>query len=43
MNDGDHFIVLPVQPWIAVNGPSFGFRVNQDGVNVCMPPRVPSP
>jgi hypothetical protein len=40
VNDGDHFIVLPVKSWVDAGGPSFGFRVNQGGASLCMPPRV---
>jgi hypothetical protein len=40
VNDGDHFIVLPVKPWVDAGGPSFGFRVNQGGASLCMPPRA---
>ena len=41
VDDGDHFIVLPVKPWVDAGGPSFGFRVNQGGASLCMPPRPP--
>jgi hypothetical protein len=41
VDDGDHFIVLPVKPWVDAAGPSFGFRVNQGGASLCMPPRPP--
>jgi hypothetical protein len=39
--DGDRFIVLPVRPWVAAGGPSFGFRVSPGGASLCMPPRPP--
>ncbi|WP_285472794.1 hypothetical protein [Actinoplanes sp. NBRC 101535] len=41
VDDGDKFIVLPVKPWVAANGPSFGFRVSQGGASLCMTPQAP--
>jgi fibronectin type III domain protein len=38
VKDGDPFLVLPVPAWVAAGGPSFGFRVDQDGTDVCMKP-----
>jgi hypothetical protein len=43
VNDGERFIVLPVRPWIAAGGPSFGFRVTADGASICLAPSVPTP
>ncbi len=37
--DGERFIVLPVKPWVAANGPSFGFRVSEGGASMCMSPK----
>jgi hypothetical protein len=39
--DAEKFMVLPVPGWVAANGPSFAFRVNQGGANMCMVPTVP--
>jgi hypothetical protein len=41
--DNERFIVLPVAPWIAVGGSSFGFRVTDDGASLCMAPSPPAP
>jgi len=38
VRDGDHFIVLPVKPWVEAKGPSFGFRVTPGGTSLCDPP-----
>jgi fibronectin type III domain protein/deoxyribonuclease NucA/NucB len=43
VNNNEKFIVLPVAPWIAAGGPSFGFRVTDDGASLCMAPSVPTP
>ena len=43
VDDGERFIVLPVMPWIAAGGPSFGFRVTADGASICLAPSVPTP
>ncbi|MBQ0981618.1 hypothetical protein [Micromonospora sp. M61] len=40
--DGERFIVLPVKPWVAANGPSFGFRVSEGGASMCMTPNSPA-
>jgi hypothetical protein len=40
VDDTDHFIVLPIKPWVAAGGPSFGFRVTQAGTSLCL---VPTP
>ncbi|MGW3607035.1 NucA/NucB deoxyribonuclease domain-containing protein [Micromonospora sp. NPDC005161] len=42
VDDGERFIVLPVKPWVAANGPSFGFTVNQGGASLCMTPEAPA-
>ena len=41
--NNERFIVLPVAPWIAVGGPSFGFRVTDDGASLCMAHSAPAP
>ncbi len=41
VHEGDHFIVLPVKPWVEAEGPSFAFQVNQGGASLCLPPRAP--
>lgn len=41
VKDTDRFLVLPVQTWVAANGPSFGFRVTPGGADVCMEPDAP--
>jgi hypothetical protein len=38
--DEDNFIVLPIDPWVEAGGPSFGFRVDEDGTTVCMKPEL---
>ncbi|MEU1601054.1 hypothetical protein ABZ468_52275 [Streptomyces sp. NPDC005708] len=38
VQDNERFIVLPVKPWVAANAPSFGFRVNSSGADLCMEP-----
>lgn len=43
VSDNEKFIVLPVAPWIAAGGPSFGFRVTDDGASLCLAPSVPTP
>jgi hypothetical protein len=43
VNNNEKFIVLPVAPWIAAGGPSFGFRVTDDGASLCLAPSVPTP
>jgi hypothetical protein len=40
--NNERFIVLPVEPWIAADGPSFGFRVTDDGASLCMAPAKPA-
>lgn len=40
--DQEKFIVLPVAPWIAAGGPSFGFRVTADGASLCLAPTPPA-
>lgn len=40
--DKEKFIVLPVAPWIAAGGPSFGFRVTDDGASLCLAPTAPA-
>lgn len=35
----DQVLILPVPAWVAANGPSFGFRVSQGGVSLCLTPR----
>ncbi|WP_206343232.1 NucA/NucB deoxyribonuclease domain-containing protein [Streptomyces mesophilus] len=40
VKDTDKFIVLPIKPWVEANGPSFGFRVNPGGTDLCMKPKV---
>jgi hypothetical protein len=39
VNDTDRFIVLPIGPWVAASGPSFGFRVSPGGTSLCLSPR----
>ena len=41
VKDTDHFIVLPVKPWVEAKGPSFGFRVTAGGTSLCDPPNKP--
>nr|WP_230859990.1 fibronectin type III domain-containing protein [Actinoplanes aureus] len=41
VDDNEHFIVLPLKPWVQANGPSFGFRVSAGGASVCMSPAQP--
>jgi hypothetical protein len=43
VNNNERFIVLPVAPWIAAGGPSFGFRFTADGASICLAPTVPTP
>lgn len=40
VNDGDRFLVLPIEPWVDAGGPSFGFRVEKGGTSLCL---IPSP
>ncbi|MFE9773629.1 fibronectin type III domain-containing protein [Streptomyces sp. NPDC005931] len=35
----DKFVVLPIKPWVQANGPSFGFRINPGGTDLCMEPK----
>ena len=42
VKDTDHFIVLPVKPWVEAKGPSFGFRVTPGGTSLCDPPNKPA-
>jgi hypothetical protein len=39
VNDTDRFLILPLPAWVAAGGPSFGFRVSQGGVGLCLTPR----
>jgi hypothetical protein len=39
VNDTDHFIVLPIKPWVDLGMPSFGFRVDTSGASMCLVPR----
>ena len=41
--DGERFVVLPVPSWVAAGAPSFGFKVNQGGASLCMPPKPSTP
>jgi hypothetical protein len=43
VNDTDRFLILPVPAWVAAGGPSFGFRVDQGGTSLCMPPTPGGP
>ncbi|NUT94060.1 MAG: hypothetical protein HOY78_18765 [Saccharothrix sp.] len=40
VQDKDKFIVLPIKPWVEANGPSFGFRINPGGTDLCMAPKA---
>ncbi|MFF4229705.1 fibronectin type III domain-containing protein [Streptomyces sp. NPDC001820] len=40
VKDTDKFIVLPIKPWVEANGPSFGFRINPGGTDLCMEPKA---
>ncbi|MHB9757219.1 fibronectin type III domain-containing protein [Streptomyces sp. BYX5S] len=41
VKDAEKFIVLPVKSWVQAGAPSFGFRVNGSGANLCMAPAKP--
>ncbi len=40
VKDTDKFIVLPIKPWVEAKGPSFGFRINPGGTDLCMEPKA---
>jgi hypothetical protein len=42
VDGGDSFIVLPIKPWVEAGAPSFAFRINQGGADLCMSPQPPS-
>jgi hypothetical protein len=39
VKNSDRFIVLPLKPWVAANGPSFGFKVTPGGTSLCLVPK----
>ncbi|MGW1024212.1 fibronectin type III domain-containing protein [Streptomyces sp. NPDC002577] len=41
VKDTEKFIVLPLKSWVQAGAPSFGFRVNGSGANLCMKPERP--
>jgi len=41
VDDDDGFMVLPLQAWVAANGPSFGFEVTEGGASLCLVPSLP--
>jgi hypothetical protein len=41
VDDDDGFMVLPLQAWVAANGPSFGFEVTEGGASMCLTPTLP--
>jgi hypothetical protein len=43
VDDNERFVVLPVKPWVAAKGPSFGFRVTPGGTSMCLTPSPATP